>query len=369
MLTEVSRALTYTTSIEEVLELAVARTATLMEAEQALIMLQDAEGLLVLRAAHGVDEDRLTELHAPFNESLVRRLQELLDYPSEECFLSVPLVAQGEVTGLMAAVRTPGTPVTGDDEWLLSALADQTAVALENARLTRVVLDEDRARVTLGHELRSPLTAIRAYSSLLLDGTLDPLTDRQREAISRIRLSGEHLLSVIENLLDVGRLSAGALRLKVVDVSVDQVLRDALEMLQPVAREKEQSLHTRPESDLTVLADPSRLRQALLNLITNAIKYTPRQGTIQVAVTTRQWQGEPCAAIAVTDSGRGIPAGQLAHLFQPYDRGETTDQETGLGLGLYISRQLVREMAGDIEVESQPGVGSTFTVIVPLARP
>src|SRR5680860_1494900 len=187
MLTEVSRALTYTTSIEEVLELAVARTATIMEAEQALIMLEDADGLLVVRAAHGVDEDRLAELHAPLNESLVRRLQELLDYPSEDCFLSVPLVAQGEVTGLMAAVRPPGKPVTGDDEWLLSALADQTAVALENARLTRAVLEgqeeigrtislQDRARVTLGHELRSPLTAIRAYSSLLLDGVLDPLS-------------------------------------------------------------------------------------------------------------------------------------------------------------------------------------------------
>jgi phosphoserine phosphatase RsbU/P len=379
MLTEVSRALTYTTSIEEVLNLAVARTAQLMGADQALIMLTNAEGLLAVRAAHGVDEERMSAFREPLNESLVARLQGLLGYPSIDCFLSVPLVAQGEVTGLMAAVRLSGEPVTGDDEWLLSALADQTAVALENARLTRRILQgeeergraveaQGRAHATLSHELRAPLTAIHAYSALLLDGVLDPLTDRQREAIGRIRMSGEHLLAVIEDVLDMGRISAGAITLKIRDIPAAQVLDEAWQMLRPAASEKKHTLHSSPASDLVVRADPDRLRQALVNLIDNAIKYTPRGGTIEVSVSDGEWEGTRCAAIAVTDNGRGISASDLTTLFEPYERGGTAPQEVGLGLGLYISRRLVRQMHGEILVESQSSVGSTFTLLIPLAR-
>jgi phosphoserine phosphatase RsbU/P len=377
-LTEVSRALTYTTSIDEVLDLAVERAAGLMGADQAIIMLADADGLLTVHAAHGVDQDRVAEFREPLNETLVRRLQALLDYPSEECFLSVPLVAGGRVTGLMAAVRLSHEPVTEDDEWLLSALADQTAVALENARLTRALHQgeeergrtmqaQGRAQATLSHELRSPLTAIQAYSSLLLEGVLDPLTDRQREAIGRIRLSGEHLLAVIENVLDMGRISAGVLRLRSIDIPVAAVLGEALQMLQPLAVEKEQALPASAATDLVVRGDAHRLRQALVNLIGNAIKYTAPRGAIQVDVSTREWEGRPCAAIAVTDNGRGIAADAVGTIFEPYDRGGDADPGTGLGLGLYIARQLVRQMGGDIQVESQPGVGSTFTALVPLA--
>lgn len=378
-LTEVSRALTYATSIEEVLDLAVARAASLMDADRALIMLTDDDGLLAVRAAFGIDEERVAELREPLEETLVRRLQGLLGYPSQDCFLSVPLVAQGEVTGLLAVVRTAGEPVTEDDEWLLSALADQTAVALENARLTRELLRgqeersradqaQGRAQATLSHELRSPLTAIQAYSSLLLEGVLDPLTDRQREAIARIRLSGDHLLAVIENVLDLGRISAGMLRLEPRDVRVGEVLGEALQMLQPLAVEKEQQLPSTADSDLVVRADPHRLRQALVNLIGNAIKYTPHGGLIRVDVSTRARDGSTCAAIAVVDTGRGIPSSAMATIFEPYDRGADSDPGTGLGLGLFIARELVRQMGGDIEVESQPGVGSTFTTLLPLAE-
>lgn len=378
MLTEVSRALTYATSIDEVLGLAVKRAAELVGAGKSLVMLTDEDGLLVVRAAHGVEDARVQEFREPLNETLVSRLQGLLDYQSAESFLSVPLVVQGEVTGLLAVVR-PGTePASEDDEWLLSALADQTAVALDNARLTDAVLREQaergriaeaqgRVQATLSHELRSPLTAIQAYSSLLLEGVLDPLTDRQREAIARIRMSGEHLLAVIENVLDVARLGAGTILLERKEVPVGEVMVDALRMLQPMAAEKEQELRSSIATDPTVHGDPHRLRQALVNLVSNAIKYTPRHGTIDVRVTTGEWRGAACAAIAVADTGRGIPPEGLATLFKPYDRGATPTLESGLGLGLFISRELVRQMGGDIEVESQLEVGSTFTVFVPLA--
>jgi phosphoserine phosphatase RsbU/P len=378
MLTDVSRALTYTTSIDEVLDLAVVRAADLVGANQSLVMLTDADGLLVVRAAHGVDEASIRAFREPLAESLIARLQGLLGYPSLECFLSVPLVAQGEVMGLIAAVRAVDEPATHDDEWLLSALADQTAVALENARLSQAVSqardefgratrDHDRGRAALGHELRAPLTAIQAYAALLLEGILDPITDRQREAISRIRRSGQHLLAVIENLLDMHRISIGALGVRSGDVPVAQVLGEALEMLAPVALEKEQVLPPTPASDLIVRADAGRLRQVLVNLIGNAIKYTPRQGTIQVSVTPREHDGEAWAAIAVTDNGRGIPPSTIGTLFKPYQRGDALEHEVGLGLGLFISQELVREMGGEIHVESQCGVGSTFTTLLPLA--
>lgn len=377
-LTEVSRLLTYTTSIDEILELAVERAADLVGADRALIMLTDDDGLLTVRAAHGVDADRIGEFREPLEESLVRRLQGLLDYRSEESFLSVPLVAQGEVTGLLATVRRGGKPSRDDDEWLLSALADQAAVALENARLaeavgreraerTRVVEAEGRARATLSHELRSPLTAIQAYASLLLDGLFGPLEDRQRESISRIRMSGQHLLAIIENLLDLARIDAGTLTLSTTSVQVEDVIAEAVQMLQPRLDEKKQELRSDCPGNLTVHADPDRLRQALVNLIGNAIKYTPEGGTVRVEVAVTERADEEVAAIAVSDDGRGMSSEVLPTIFEAYDRGGSESHESGVGLGLFISRELLREMDGEIDVESEPGTGSTFTAFLPLA--
>lgn len=377
-LTQVSRALTLTVSIDEVLRLTVERAAELMGADKALIMLTDAEGLLKVRACHGLDVQRMEELREPLNETLVRRLQDLLDYQLDEAFLSVPLVAHGQVTGLLAAVRAGGEPSTEDDEWLLSALADQAAVALDHARLTaavrmerdertRVVEAQERVHATLGHELRSPLTAIQSYSALLLDGLFGALNDRQRESVARIRMSGQHLLAIMENVMETARLGAGSIVLSTDDVHIADVVSEAVEMLQLLAADKHQGLRTDGNADLVVRADPNRLRQVLLNLIGNAIKYTPTGGSIQVEVSTCMRQGAPFGTVAVTDNGMGISSDVLATIFEPYVRGGTQGQEPGLGLGLFISRELVRQMGGEIEVTSQAGAGSTFTVYLPLS--
>lgn len=377
-LTAVSRALTYATSIEEVLELAVRRAAELVEADRVVLMLMDDEGLLEVRAAHGIEEARLAEVHESLDEGLVRRLRDLLGFQSDDSFLSVPLVAQGEVTGLLGAVRSGGEPTARDDEWLLSALADQAAVALENARLVQTVVRErdergraveaqGRARATLGHELRSPLNAIQSYSHLLLEGALGPLTERQREGVARIRMGGEHLLAVIDNVLDMARIQAGAVTLRKRAVAVRDVVTEALQLVQHRAAEKDQELNADFGEDIVVRADPQRLRQALVNLVGNAVKYSPRGGDIRVSVSVLHREGRDRAAIAVSDDGRGIPASHLATIFEPYERGGAGDHEGGLGLGLSISRELVRQMDGDIEVESEPGSGSTFTVWLPVA--
>lgn len=378
-LTEVSRALTLTVSIEEVLRITVERAAELMGADKALIMLADDEGLLMVRAAHGLDAERTKELREPLNETLVSRLQVLLDYQLDESFLSVPLVAQGEVTGLLAVVRAGGDPCTDDDEWLLSALADQTAVALDHAQLTetvrlerdarsRVVEAQERVHATLGHELRSPLTAIQSYSALLLDGLFGTLNDRQREGIARIRLSGEHLLAMMENLLDTARLGTGNIVLSSSDLDLGSVVNEAVQMLQPVLTNRRQELRMDCTEALLVRGDANRLRQALLNLIGNSIKYTPVGGSIQVGTSRRRWQGKEFAGVSVADDGAGIPPAMLARIFEPYVRGDAAQDLPGLGLGLFISRQLVRQMGGDIDVSSKVGAGSTFTVLVPLVN-
>lgn len=119
---------------------------------------------------------------------------------------------------------------------------------------------------------------------------------------------------------------------------------------------------------LLVRGDANRLRQALLNLIGNSIKYTPVGGSIQVGTSRRRWQGKEFAGVSVADDGAGIPPAMLARIFEPYVRGDAAQDLPGLGLGLFISRQLVRQMGGDIDVSSKVGAGSTFTVLVPLVN-
>jgi phosphoserine phosphatase RsbU/P len=375
-LTEVSRALTYATSIEEVLELAVQRAAQIMGADKSVIMLNDADGLLVVRASYGLDRERVRHLREPLSETLIQRLQVLLDYPSPDCFLSVPLVVQGEVTGILASVRAGTVPVAEDDEWLLSALADQAAVALENARLadavrtehlemTRMAEAQSRTRATLGHELRVPLSAILSYASLLLDGVHGPLNDRQSESVARIRIGGQHLLAIIENVLDAVQLTAGHIPMASVDLRVAGVLSEALDLVRPRLAEQQQQIRLHG-ADLVVRGDPNRLRQALVNILGNASKYSPKGVAIDVTVAPREHQGQARAAIAITDPGRGIPATAQGSLFQAYSRAGAPAHEPGLGLGLYICRQLIRQMGGDIEVQSEEGRGSTFTVLLPL---
>jgi signal transduction histidine kinase len=379
-LTEVSRALTYATSIDEVLSLAVTRAAELTGATRALIMLADEDGVLVVRASHGIDAALVKELRAPLHETLIARLQALLGYPLAECFISVPLVVQGDVTGLLAAVRAADEQGNEDDEWLLSALADQAAVALENARLNdsvraerdsraRAVAAHGRSQALLGHELRSPLNAIQSYSALLLDGIFGPLNDRQRESVARIRRSGQHLLGVIESVANLVKIDGGVVKLTIADVPVADVVKETVQMLQPFAISKGQEVRADTTSRVIVRADANAFRQALVNLIDNAIKYTGVGGHIQVEIRDGQLGKTRCAAVAVGDNGRGIAPELLDAVFEPYERAGTQGHEPGLGLGLYLTRAIARQMGGDIEAQSRPGVGSTFTLLLPLAEP
>jgi sigma-B regulation protein RsbU (phosphoserine phosphatase) len=380
-LTEISRALTYTTALNDVLRLVTERAAELLGADTSLLMLADEEGYLEVRATHGVDAEAVERFREPLNETLIRRLQGLLDAPLPESFLGVPLVAHGAVTGLLAVVRRGAQAVTEEDEWLLSAVADQVTVAIENARLEEEIRNQrakrigaeaadsatDRALATLSHDLRSPLNAIDSYAELIEMEILGPLTEKQREALGRIRMSGRHLLAVLENVLEMTRLSAGVVEFESQPVAAASVIGEAVLMVQPAASARNQSLQADADPRLILQADPNRLRQVLLNLLGNAIKYTPPNGTIEVLGSLQMVEGRKVGAIVVRDNGPGIAPDDLYEVFRPYYRIASAGSPEGAGLGLAISRELIRQMGGEIEVESELGRGSSFIVQVPTA--
>jgi len=183
-------------------------------------------------------------------------------------------------------------------------------------------------------------------------------------------MSGRHLLAVLENVLEMESISAGVIRVHASIVPATTVVEEAVLLVRPSANERSLAVQVDPE--LVVEADPDRLRQVLVNLLGNAVKYTPPGGSIRVIASRREVDGRRWGAIAVCDTGPGIPADKLQTVFRPYYRIPTTDASgpEGTGLGLAISRELVRRMGGEIDVESELGRGSTFTVMLPLrSRP
>ncbi len=377
-LTEISRALTYTTSLEQVTRLTVERGAELLDASAAVLMLPDAEGLLHVRAAHGIDEERVARFRAPLSDEVFGRLQGLLGVP-DDCFIAVPLVVGGAVTGLVAVATRQAS--TDADETLLSALADQAAVAIENARLggeVRLEMEDrlrasegatsakDRALATLAHDIRTPLGAIQGYCEILEEEIYGPVNDRQRETLGRVRMSGRHLLALLDNVMDMARLTAGVVRVGAEPVRLVDVAREAVHLLIPAADARLQTLQLGRTADVVVTADHDRVRQVLVNLIGNAVKFTPPDGSISVTTRERVVGGAAWGEVRVADSGPGIAEAERAAVFEPYYRGEGTAQAPGVGLGLAISRALVQQMGGELELESEVGAGTTFIIRLPL---
>ena len=376
-LTEISRALTYTTSLDQVTRLTVERGADLLDASAAVLMLADSEGLLHVLAAHGVSEERVARFRAPLTDEVIGRLQGLLGVP-DDCFVAVPLIVGGAVTGLLAVGTRQAS--TAADETLLSALADQAAVALENARLggeVRLEMEDrlrasegatsakDRALATLAHDIRTPLGAIDGYCEIMQDEIYGPINDRQRETLGRVRMSGRHLLSLLDNVMEMARLTAGVLRVETEPVRLAEVAREAVHLLIPTADAKLQTLQLGRLADVVVTADHARLRQVLVNLIGNAVKFTPSDGSVTVGTARRTIDGAAWGEIRVTDTGPGIADAEKAAIFEPYYRSEGTAQLPGVGLGLAISHALVQQMGGALEVESELGAGSSFIVRFP----
>jgi len=214
----------------------------------------------------------------------------------------------------------------------------------------------------MSHELRTPLNAILGFGQLL--ERQNP-TAQQRSRVEHIMSAGRHLLNLINEVLDLSRIEAGHLQLSVEPVAVEDVLEEALDLMRPLAADRALQLvvDARLSEDLFVLADRQRLKQVLLNLLTNAVKYTPIRGRIAVSV---QHSGSTTTRIVVTDTGAGIATEKLARLFTPFDRLDVEPSGVeGTGLGLALCQRLMHAMAGEIGVESAPGKGSAFWIELP----
>ena len=288
-------------------------------------------------------------------------------------------------------VRSRGSlsPETGVSLFVVAVVAVFVIVLLVSARAVRT-LDRQREELlaleqaaraeaelanaakaeflaNMSHELRTPLNAIIGYADLLDMGLRGGLTDGQREDIWRIRRSGQYLLGLINDTLNFARLEAGRVEIAVTDLPVDATLAGMEALIAPQIRARRLRYVYRPcDRALRTRADRERLEQILVNLLSNACKFTEPGGEVSLWCERRVHH----VRIHVRDTGRGIPAGKLATVFEPFvqvDRHLTHESQQGVGLGLAISRDLARAMGGDLTAESVVGQGSTFTLQLPRA--
>jgi signal transduction histidine kinase len=312
--------------------------------------------------------------HGPENLAILKQL-------GFGALLVVPLVIRATVLGAITFVLPEGDPpFTPDEITLASDLTDRCAMALENARLYQ---EADALRIaadaasqaksnflgSMSHELRTPLNAIGGYAELIEMGLRGPVTAEQRTDLTRIKQNQRHLLTLITEILNFVRAESGRMEYRFSNVMIESALDDVAEMLQGPISDRQLKLDRRPGiPDAQVWADPDRVRQILINLVMNAVKYSPAgAGTITLSYAMTRHD----VIIQVADTGPGIPPEMLEAIFEPFVQLETglTNRSGGVGLGLAISRDMARTMNGDLSVDSTVGIGSRFTLALPRTPP
>ena len=305
-------------------------------------------------------------------------LQEANSRATTEAWIALPLSLGTTPIGGIAFGFSQPRRFDGNDRHFAMALAHQTALAIER---TRLYAAERSARAeaesanhaksqflaTMSHELRTPLNAIGGYAELLEMGLHGALAPEQAEAVRRIRRSERRLGSLIEDVLAFARIEAGKLDLEVGPVAVRDAIVSVEQMVAPQLRAKALDFNfANLDESLVALGDADRIQQILLNLLTNAIKFTPEGGRITVVGALVGDRVE----VRVKDTGIGIPENDQESIFSPFVQlGRTlSSPQQGTGLGLAISRDLARAMHGDLRVESKPGAGSTFCLTLPASR-
>jgi phosphoserine phosphatase RsbU/P len=358
-LTDVSRAITYAASLDEVFELTVGRAADLFEAERVALMVSSDNGLLALRASRGVDAALAERFREPLNEALVSRLAEFLEAPPEG-FLAVPLVVAGSIKGLLVVVRPVASASAEEDEWILSALADQAAVALEKRRLDELGEFREQLIGIVGHDLVNPLSTILIAGQLLLER--EGLGEYATELARKITGSASMAVRLIEQLLDFTRSRlGGGIPIEPTPFDMNDVVRQVIggtELMHP-----DRPLCVDVKGDLTGVWDRDRIYQVLANLLGNAVHH----GEARSSIDLRMDGSETEVVIEVTNRGNAIPPAMLPLIFDPFrhSRAEHPSRTRGLGLGLFIVRQIVRSHGGSITVTSSEHEGTTFCVRLP----
>jgi signal transduction histidine kinase len=316
--------------------------------------------------------DRVLESGVPYvGREVPIRLARSPDAGAEERFVDFVYQPLSEADGSSSGIVAHGSDVT--DQVLarreIERLLRESERARAEAELARAEAETaNRAKseflAVMSHELRTPLNAIGGYAELIELGIRGPTTPQQREDLRRLQGSQQHLLGLINEVLNYARLETGSVQYSLAAVPIGKALSDAELLVTPQAGAKGLAVHVRacPPS-CVALADPEKLRQILVNLLSNAVKFTPSGGQIEM------WceQADRHVVIAVRDTGIGIPEDKLPGIFDPFVqvRTDLTRPHEGTGLGLAISRELARGMGGDLTVKSRMDEGSTFYVRLP----
>lgn len=292
--------------------------------------------------------------------------------------IALPLRVGGSVVGAVTAVRLAGSPgfteldVQRSDP-VVAALAGALGSALvieelreAKARLERADSQKNEFVASMSHEFRTPLNAVLGFTQLLLMETAGTLTERQHRYVANVETAGRHLLALINDLLDLAKVEAGRMEVRSEPVDLEEAVRPAIQQLQPAADGRAVELGLQLDCLPEAIGDRLRIQQVVLNLVSNAIKFTPAGGRVTVRVAATGVYAE----IVVSDTGIGIAADQLGAIFEPFTQieGGRTRREQGTGLGLSLTRRLVELMGGTIEVKSTVSHGSDFTVRLPLAE-
>jgi signal transduction histidine kinase len=282
--------------------------------------------------------------------------------------------ASGAIVGVtcsVAEVTALKRAEAARDRLLAREEAAHAAADAARARAEEAARTKSAFLATMSHELRTPLNAIAGHVQLLEMGIHGPVTAAQTDALKRVDLAQRHLLRLVNDVLALARLEAHGVSYKVQDVSLADVVAELDPLVGPLACAKGVTLSMDVDLACAVRGDRDKLVQVLVNLVSNAIKFTDAGGAVTVECATRA-AGDDDAGVVhlrVRDTGIGIPADRLEYIFDPYAQMDTTTagQAAGTGLGLAISRNLARGMGGDIRARSTPGAGSAFTVTLPRA--
>ena len=397
---EVSQAVNSTLELETVLATIVAKAVQISNTDAGVIYVFDElDQTLRVRATYGLSEELVAAIRdqpaAAASDALRqavrdRQPQEIADIGDEppssvreismragfRARLVVPLVSADRVVGALAIRRKQPGRLPKDTIQLLQTFAAQSVLAIQNARLFHEVEEKGRQLAeasqhksqflaNMSHELRTPLNAIIGVTEMLREDA--EASQQDLEPLDRVLGAARHLLALINDILDLSKIEAGRMELHLETFPLVPIIEDVAKTIEPMASKNGNRLVINCPADLgTIHADQTRFRQSLLNLASNANKFT-EQGSITVAAHQNWENGRDWITLAVTDTGIGMTPEQMGKLFQEFSQASsaTASRYGGTGLGLAISRRFCQMMGGDITVESEPGCGSTFTIRLP----